>query len=99
MLEELVGEILDESDTKAPMIEKTSQGHKIDGSCNLYFLNQEFGLNLPAGEYDNVSEFVYDKLNKVPSPGDFLAIDTTKKLVIEKISNNRINRLVLKEIR
>ncbi len=99
VLEELVGEILDESDTKAPMIEKTSQGHKIDGSCNLYFLNQEFGLNLPAGEYDNVSEFVYDKLNKVPSPGDFLAIDTTKKLVIEKISNNRINRLVLKEIR
>ncbi len=99
VLEELVGEILDESDTEEPMVEKTAQGYKIDGSCNLYFLNQEFALHLPADEYDNVSEYVYDKLNKVPSPGDFLQIDSTKKLVIEEISNNRINRLVLKEIR
>ncbi len=99
VLEELVGEILDESDTEEPMVEKTSEGYKIDGSCNLYFLNQEFALHLPADEYDNVSEYVYDKLDKVPSPGDFLEIDSTKKLVIEKISNNRINRLVLKEIR
>ena len=98
VLEELVGEIVDETDSEEPMLVKTKRGYKIDGSCNLYFLNQELGLNLPADEYDNVAEFVYDKLNKVPSQGDFLEIDSEKKLVIEKISNNRINRLVLKEI-
>ncbi len=97
VLEELVGEILDESDTEEPMVQKLYNGHKINGLCNLYFLNQEFGLELPADEYDNVSEYVYDKLDKVPSSGDFLEISDTKVLKIEEITDNRINYLILKE--
>lgn len=99
VLEELVGEILDESDTEEPMVTKLKDGYKINGLCNLYFLNEEFGLELPADEYDNVSEYVYDKLDKVPSSGDFLSVSESKILKIEEITDNRINYLILKEKR
>jgi CBS domain containing-hemolysin-like protein len=73
LLEEIVGEILDEYDTsedsEAPV--QTRAGETlVAGSTNLGELNERFGLDIPEDDATTIGGYVFGVLGRLPQPGD-----------------------------
>jgi len=73
LLEEIVGEILDEYDTsedsEAPV--RTRAGETIvAGSTNIGELNERFGLDIPEDDATTIGGYVFAVLGRLPQPGD-----------------------------
>lgn len=67
LLEELVGEILDEYDEDEAGIERLSNGRFIvPGSLRLDEAAERLGVELPEGPYETLAGFVMDRLGRVP---------------------------------
>jgi CBS domain containing-hemolysin-like protein len=71
LLEEIVGEIHDEYDVVAAPIEVVSEREAImDASVSIHDVNKTLGLDLDDRDYDTIGGLVYERLGKVPVPGD-----------------------------
>jgi CBS domain containing-hemolysin-like protein len=71
LLEEIVGEILDEYD-EPEVLDAPEPGADvlIPGSMNLHELNERFGLQVPDDEYTTIGGYVFGALGRLPVPGD-----------------------------
>ena len=92
LLEELVGEILDEYDTPEDVTEPvlSRQGETIvQGSTNIGELNERFGLDVPDEDAKTIGGFVFGILGRLPQMGDRViaggAIFTVKAMDGRKI--------------
>lgn len=92
LLEEIVGEILDEYDTPEDQDEPvlTRSGETVvAGSTNIGELNDHFGLDVPDEDATTIGGFVFGILGRVPQPGDRViaggAIFTVKAMEGRKI--------------
>jgi putative hemolysin len=87
ILEELVGEITDESDpdeVDAVAVEqRIEEGIEIRGRVNIDDANEEFGLALPSGSWDTVGGLVMDLAGGVPVIGQSVATDHYQLTVVE----------------
>ena len=99
VLEEIVGEIEDETDTaEAADIRIVGAGKvELAGSVHISRLNQEFGLDLPEDEdFDTIAGLILHELNEVPRPGSSLSKPRYDLRVIS--ANRRQVQTVLLEI-
>ena len=92
LLEEIVGEILDEYDTTEDITEPvlTRAGETIiSGSTNVGELNERFGLDVPDDDATTIGGFVFGILGRLPQTGDRViaggAIFTVKSMDGRKI--------------
>lgn len=70
VLEELVGEIVDETDVDEEPLTRVSRDEvAASGSAELREINQRFGFALPAGENRSLNGFILEELGHVPEPG------------------------------
>ncbi|HET9013910.1 MAG TPA: hemolysin family protein [Gemmatimonadaceae bacterium] len=71
LLEEIVGEILDEYD-EPEVLDSAEPGADvlIPGSMNLHELNERFGLDVPDDEYTTIGGYVFGALGRLPVAGD-----------------------------
>lgn len=91
ILEELVGEIIDEYDQELPHLSRLSENeYLVSGMLNIGDLNQELGLNIDAQKYDNLAAFLYDKFNRVPNVDERLEFNNQAKFVITSVKGQRI---------
>ena len=89
VLEEIVGEIEDETDSArdADIVVIQPGVVEVSGSVHLSRLNQEFGLDLPEDEdFDTLAGLILHELNEVPRPGGTL---TKPRFDLEILSANR----------
>jgi putative hemolysin len=71
LLEEIVGEILDEYDEPPEQTEREGADLVIvPGSTNIGELNERFGLSVPDDNYTTVGGFVFGALGRLPLVGD-----------------------------
>ena len=92
ILEELVGDILDEYDKESPMFSKISeQEYLVSGMYSVSELNQKLSLDLDEEKYNNLAEFLYDNFNKVPQKNDYFVYENKIKFVVTNIKGQRIN--------
>ncbi|HEX7020029.1 MAG TPA: hemolysin family protein [Gemmatimonadaceae bacterium] len=71
LLEEIVGEILDEYDEPLETPERASADLVIvPGAMNIGELNERFGLDVPDEDYTTVGGFVFGSLGRLPVVGD-----------------------------
>lgn len=72
LLEEIVGEILDEYDeAPAPALDANQPGAKlVPGDANISEVNAELGLTIPEEDYTTVGGFVFGVLGRLPVAGD-----------------------------
>jgi CBS domain containing-hemolysin-like protein len=71
LLEEIVGEILDEYDDALAVLPDAASGARIvPGDSNINELNEEFGLSIPDDDYTTVGGFVFGQLGRLPVVGD-----------------------------
>lgn len=73
VLEELVGEIVDETDVdEEPLLRVGRDALVADGSVDLREINHAFNVSLPTLENRSLNGFILDELGYVPEPGETL---------------------------
>ena len=93
VLEEIVGEIMDETDKVDPHIRKI--GNKIwivKGKTEIDEINEKLKMNLKGEDYDTFSGFILKYTGKIPNQGEEIAYKKFK-LKIENIAGQRISKV------
>ena len=90
LLEEIVGEILDEYDDPAEKPVETRGGETIvPGSTHISDLNERFALEVPDEDYTTIGGYVFGTLGRLPAPGDHVtaggAIFTVREMDSRRI--------------
>ncbi len=71
LLEEIVGEILDEYDEPPELPEReTADLVIVPGNTNIGELNERFGLSVPDDDYTTIGGYVFGALGRLPTVGD-----------------------------
>jgi Hemolysins and related proteins containing CBS domains len=70
MLEELVGEIMDEFDEEEPEIQQIEEGvYLVDARAWVEHINEDLNLNLPLMDtYESIGGLVIERLGHIPAP-------------------------------
>ncbi len=97
VLEEIVGEISDESDRIDPHITKLNEGKWIIlGKTEIDEINKKLNLSIPeSSDYDTFSGFILDKIGRIPKVGETIKIGKYAATVKER-EGNRIITFVFK---
>jgi putative hemolysin len=98
VIEEIVGEITDETDKLEPDIIKISDDDwVVAGKIDIDELNKETGLAIPeTKDYDTFSGYVLNRIGRIPEVGE--AIKTKKcTIVVREKDGNRIKSFTLKK--
>ncbi len=74
VIEEIVGEIEDEYDPAIASAQPQSDGSFIvEAKLPVYEVNRQLGLQIPeTEEYDSIGGYIFQKLGKIPKPGEIL---------------------------
>ena len=93
LIEELVGEIVDEYDVEDAKWERLSNGdYRVDARMPLDEVNELLAADLPDGDWDTVGGLVYSELGHVPQQGESVEVDG-RKLTAESVDGRRIERV------
>jgi CBS domain containing-hemolysin-like protein len=93
LIEELVGEIVDEYDVEEPPIENLGEGEvSVSGRLAVDELNDVLEVELPEGDWDTVGGLLFNVLGRVPLQGESVDVDGVH-LVAERVQGNRIGRI------
>jgi len=80
---ELVGEVADEGEPRAPAIRQTGPDRwLVAASASVDDLSAEIGVELPTGDWHTVGGLVTGTTGRIPSPGDQVEIDAVRIRVV-----------------
>jgi CBS domain containing-hemolysin-like protein len=83
LLEELVGEIHDEFDRSPPKIQKTADGHVVDGLAQVSEVNARLGLGLEESDARTVGGYITEELGRIARAGDHVQVNGRDLRVVE----------------
>jgi len=94
LLEEIVGDILDEYDDaeEQPIVQVSERVYLISGKAQLELVREELGLQLEDEEVDTVGGLVFHRLGRLPHPGDVIR-EGDVTLTVEEVHGRRIVRV------
>ncbi len=95
LLEELVGEIVDEYEPPEPepFVMINDDTVEADAKLRIDEINDELDIELPEGkDYDTVGGFVLSEMGKIPSVGDELVCENVQIEILDA-DDRRINRV------
>jgi CBS domain containing-hemolysin-like protein len=93
LIEELVGEIVDEFDVEDPLLEPLPNGDwRVSARMALDEVNELLRLDLPEGDWDTLGGLVFNALGHVPTEGEAVEIDG-HRLRAERVVGRRIGRV------
>ena len=101
LLEEIVGEIEDETDQTRPKgYEKIDQDTIItNGDIEIDTINEIFKTNVPEGDdYASLNGLLHEKLRDIPQEGDKVEIEELR-IIVEKVSKNIPQKIRIERIR
>lgn len=97
VMEEIFGEIIDETDQNAPDIIRL-KGKKwlVAGKIDIDDLNKELDISIPeSAEYDTFSGFFLEQIERIPKPGESIRINDWG-ITVKEMDGNRIQSFILK---
>jgi len=97
VVEEIFGEIADESDQNTPDIVQI-KGNKwlVLGKTDIYHLNKELNLGIPESvNYDTVSGFFLELVERIPNPGESIRMNNWV-FSVKDMDGNRIQSFIIK---
>lgn len=93
LIEEIVGEIVDEYDVEEPLMERQPDGTlRVDGRMLIDELNDLSGFSLPEGDWDTIGGLLFDRFGRVPREGETASCDGYE-LKAERVQGRRITRV------
>jgi putative hemolysin len=93
LIEELVGEIVDEFDVEEAPVEQLGGGEvRVSARLPVDEVNDLIDASLPLGAWDTVGGLVFDLLGHVPVAGESVTADGLR-LVADRVNGRRIERV------
>jgi CBS domain containing-hemolysin-like protein len=90
LIEELVGEIVDEFDVDEPLIVPLGGGQfRVSSKMAVNEVNEMLGAELPTGDWDTIGGLVLAVSGHVPAEGETIEVDG-HRLIAEKLQGRRI---------
>ncbi len=96
LIEEIVGDIFDESDTpELELVEHDNGDVVVDGGMLVTDLNDRLDLEIPEGDYDTIAGFIFTSLGRMPEGGDEVSIADSGEVVVEEEAESSKNGAAL----
>jgi putative hemolysin len=93
LIEELVGEIVDEYDVEEAKVEPLANGDvRVNARMPIDDINELLDVEFPSGDWDTVGGLIYNLLGHVPIEGESVDFDG-HRLRAEKVQGRRIGRV------
>ena len=97
VLEEVVGPMLDEFDTHAPLVTETGPNRfEVDAVCPVDKVVEVCAIELPDTEADTIGGVVTDLLGHIPNPGEDVRVGRHKITVLDA-EPTRVLRVLIEE--
>ena len=99
LLEEIVGEIRDETDIKKEVFKNDGQDSIItDGEIEIDIINEIFKTNISYDDnYSTLNGLLHEKLHDIPKKGDKLELNSLR-IIVEKVSKNKAEKIRIEKI-
>jgi len=99
LLEEIVGEIQDETDTEKPSFQRDGQNAIVtDGDIEIDVINEIFKSDIPPGDdYSTLNGLLHEQLHDMPKEDDKIEIGSLR-IIIEKVSKNKPEKIRIEKI-
>ena len=95
ILEEIVGEIMDEHDREQPLLSVLDEGSvMVDARLEIEKLEEYFNIELPEGEFESVGGFIIHILGKIPKPGEKVPYKNLE-ITIKSADDRRIDKVLI----
>ena len=101
LIEEIVGEIEDESDLVKPTVYERIDKDTIitNGDIEIDEINEIFKTNVPEGDdYASLNGLLHEKLQDIPQAGDKIEVDDLR-IVVEKVLKNVPQKIRIEKIK
>lgn len=97
VVEEIIGEIIDETDRMVPdIVQLKGKKWLVAGKMDIDDLNKEIGISIPeSSNYDTFSGFFLEEIERIPKPGESIKIDKWT-ITVKDMDGNRIQTFILK---
>ncbi len=97
-LEEIVGEIVDETDKEEPhIVEKKSKEWRVLGMADIDDVNEIIGMDIPdSKDYDTFSGYVLNIIGRIPIEKEKITIGTYI-VTVEEMDGNRVKKYSIKQ--
>ena len=93
LLEEIVGEIMDESDVDEFLIKRIDRYNiLVDAGSEAREVSQFFNIEIPGDPHRFISEIFLSEFGRIPKAGDEVDFDTFK-MVVEKATAKKIEKV------
>ncbi|MHB9125747.1 MAG: hemolysin family protein [Armatimonadota bacterium] len=93
LLEEIVGDIMDEYDVEEPLVQVIDANTVIaDARTPVDEINDQMDLSLPEEEFDTIGGFVFGLLGRQAEQGEIIRYDHVE-LIVEKTDGRRIQKI------
>ena len=97
-LEEIVGEIIDETDTVEPHIIKTRPNEwRVLGKSEIDEVNETIKMDIPdSREYDTFSGYVLDQIGRIPHEKEEISLGNFL-ITVKEMEGNRISEYIVRQ--
>ncbi|HEY0511284.1 MAG TPA: hemolysin family protein [Thermoanaerobaculia bacterium] len=98
LLEEIVGEIMDEHEALAAELEQIGEGiYRLDGRAHIELLDELFGVEIEDPEYETVAGLIFSVLGYVPQVGETVESHGLR-FTVEAVADRRIQTVKVEKI-
>lgn len=88
IIEEMLGEIMDEHDIEEEIMRKIdNHTYILSGKVEVDLINEEFELKIPDGDYETIAGYITSNLGTIPAKGETFNIDHFKIFIIRSDKN------------
>jgi CBS domain containing-hemolysin-like protein len=97
-LEEIVGDIADETDKEEPLIVKSrAREWVVLGKADIEEINEKLAMGIPeSSNYDTFSGFILDKIGRIPTVNEEIPIDGFT-VTVKEIDGIRITKYTIRQ--
>ncbi len=99
LLEEIVGEISDETDKDEPpyIVKLNDAEWLVLGKTDIDDVNETICMNIPdTSEYDTFSGYILDFIDKIPVEDEKITLDGFE-VIVKEMDGNRINKYIVRK--
>jgi CBS domain containing-hemolysin-like protein len=98
LIEEIVGEIVDEYDKEEPLVEPIDEETiRVDAKMPIDEVNELLDVELPHEEWDTVGGLVFGLTGRVPVVGEKVRFDSIE-FKTERVTGRRIQKVVIRKL-
>ena len=97
IVEELVGDIVDEYDPEESEVVDVDGGWLVDGKTHLDDLNERIGSEFESDEFDTVGGFVFGQFGRQPQPGETIDLDR-HRFTVTDTDGKRVQQLRIEAV-